>query len=60
VAGVYAQCDPARANKERAAAAKARAEAETIARKLVLTDEDLAQSEREAHEWVKEWKKSLK
>lgn len=46
---------PEQAGQERLAADKASARAEALARKLVLTDEDLAQADREAEAWLAAW-----
>lgn len=57
LASVFDQTDSARATRERTAATKARAEAQALAKKLVLTEEDLAQADREAEAWLAECEK---
>jgi hypothetical protein len=55
LADFYDQTDPARVTRERTTATKAHTEAEALAKKLVLTDEDLAQANRDAQAWLAEW-----
>jgi len=50
----HGQVDPARAARERAASERARAEASALAATLTLTEEDLAQADREAATWLAE------
>ena len=57
LAGAYDVADPARAICERTAVTKVRVEAEAIAAKLVLTEEDLAQADLEADVWLAEWER---
>jgi tetratricopeptide (TPR) repeat protein len=56
----HGQVDPARAARERAASERARAEAGALAAKLTLTEEDLAQADREAVTWLAEWEREFR
>ena len=50
----HGQADPARAARDRAASERAQAEASALAAELTLTEEDLAQADREAVTWLVE------
>ena len=51
---------PSASSREREAARRARADAEALAAKLVLTEEDLAAAEAKAVAWMKDWEEKTK
>jgi hypothetical protein len=56
----HGEADAARASRERATSERARAEAGALAARLVLTEEDLAQADRDAAAWLAEWGKEFR
>lgn len=52
-----ATTEPAKAERLRSGSRAARAEAETLAATLVLTEEDLAEAEKEAKVWLAVWER---